>query len=74
MSVATLLRFFIMVAVSVLLAGCSNVNRLYLETLRLAFFEDGPSLSLQQVRERKVDCLKVLHGERLPVYMALAYI
>ena len=74
MSVATLLRFFIMVAVSVLLAGCSNVNRLYLETLRLAFFEDGPSLSLQQVRESKVDFLKVLHGERLPVYMALAYI
>ena len=74
MSVATFLRFFIMVAVSVLLAGCSNVNRLYLETLRLAFFEDGPSLSLQQVRESKVDFLKVLHGERLPVYMALAYI
>jgi len=74
MSVATFLRFFIMVAVSVVLVGCSNVNRLYLETLRLAFFEDGPSLSFEQVSESKVDFLKVLHGERLPVYMALAYI
>ena len=74
MSVATFLRFFIMVAVSIMLAGCSNINRLYLETLRLAFFEDGPSLSLEQVRESRIDFLKVLHGERLPVYMALAYI
>lgn len=74
MSVAKRRRFFIFAIVSLLLMGCSSTNRLYMETLRLAFLEDGPSLTLEEVQSSKIDFLKILHGERLPVYMALAFI
>ncbi|MDC8831830.1 YjbF family lipoprotein [Alteromonas gilva] len=56
------------------LVGCSSTNQLYLETLKLAFFPDAPTLTLEQVKQSKADLLKVKHGERLPVYMGLAYI
>lgn len=67
-------RLFIAVALLSLLAGCSSTNQLYLESIKLAFFSDSPSVSLAQIKQSKADLLKVVHGERQPVYMALAFI
>ncbi|GGF76001.1 YjbF family lipoprotein [Alteromonas lipolytica] len=57
-----------------LLSGCSSTNQLYWNTLKLAFFPDTPSLTLEQVKSSKIDLLKVVHGERQPAFLALAYI
>lgn len=74
MSIVKFPRLTVAIVFSLILGGCSNVNRLYLDSIKLAFFDDGPSLTLQEVQENKADLLKVVHGERWPAYMALAYV
>ncbi len=67
-------RLLVVVLLSSLVIACSSTNQLYLETIKLAFFPDTPTLTLEQVTQSKADLLKVKHGERTPVYMGLAYI
>lgn len=67
-------RFFFSLFLGIVLTGCSSTNKLYMETLRLAFFQEPPTFSLEEVRARDIDLLKVVHGERQPAFLALAYI
>ena len=69
-------RRFVLIALftGVLLAGCSSTNKLYWDTLKLAFFPKEYAFTLDEVRNSKADLLKIVHGERQAVFLALAYI
>lgn len=67
-------RILFLLSFCLLLAGCSNTNRAYLDTLKLAFNQKDITASPEKIRNNKADLMAVKHGERYQVIMALPFV
>lgn len=67
-------RILFLFSFCLVLAGCSNTNRAYLDTIKLALNQEDNTVTLEQIRQNQADLMAVKHGDRLQVIMALAFI
>lgn len=59
---------------SLLVAGCSNTTRSYLQTIKLALEDRSVSYTIDEIAASKADLIQIKAGERDTASLALAYI
>jgi hypothetical protein len=66
---------FLVIAIIILLNGCSGTYNSYYQTLKIAFSEQGDAQkTLVEIQQSDVDIISVKRGDRPTAIMALAYL